>query len=183
MRTKLFHISFIITATIALILLGLYIFFSLRIQSVFGVAEMASHERLALETKAKQLTTIKSLILSTTEKREELDKHFVTSDDIVPFIQYIESLDTLSGGVLEIDAVDIATLSEKPVLSVSLNMSGTYSQVYRLLRMLEEMPYEISLSSLTLNVTEFNSVVGTLIPEIPEWKASIDFTVISFSQV
>lgn len=82
MKTKIFQISFVIVSITTALLLGAYIFFSYKINSVFKEAESAAHERLSLESKGRQLSKTEDLVLNTENKRLELEKHFVTSDGL-----------------------------------------------------------------------------------------------------
>ncbi len=182
MKTKIFHISFIIISLATLLLLGMYIFFSYRIESVFSEAETASHERLGLEAKGRQLSKTEDLVLNTESKRLELESHFVTSDELVSFIEYIESLDTISGGTLVIDEVDVGDEQGEPVLKVSLSASGKYKEIYKLLSLIETMPYEVSIPTFDLSVADIVSGAGASSVE-SEWNAEIDFMVISYLQL
>lgn len=181
MKTKIFQISFIIISVATILLLGMYIFFSYKIKSVFSEAEQAAHERLSLEAKGRQLSKTEDLVISTENKRLELEEHFVTSDELVSFIEYVESLDTISGGELVIDDVDVNNEKAKPVLEVSLSASGTYKEVYKLLSLIESMPYEIDIPTFDLSVADV--VSGTTTSGNPKWNAEIDFVVISYLQL
>lgn len=182
MKTKIFQISFVIVSITTALLLGAYIFFSYKINSVFKEAESAAHERLSLESKGRQLSKTEDLVLNTENKRLELEKHFVTSDGLVSFIEYVESLDDISGGTLVIDDVGVSDENGKPVLGVSLSMSGTYQEIYKLLSLIETMPYEINVPILDLSVSDIVSGAGVKATN-PEWNAEIDFVVVSYLQL
>ena len=121
-------------------------------------------------------------MLNTESKRLELESHFVTSDELVSFIEYIESLDTISGGTLVIDEVDVGDEQGEPVLKVSLSASGKYKEIYKLLSLIETMPYEVSIPTFDLSVADIVSGAGASSVE-SEWNAEIDFMVISYLQL
>lgn len=182
MKNKIFQISFIIVSIVTLLLLGVYIFFSYKINSVFDEAESVVHERLSLEAKERQLSKTEDAILSTKDKRLELEKHFITSDELVSFIEYVESLDNISGGTLVIDEVDVNDEGGKPALRVSLSASGTYKQIYKLLSLIETMPYEIDIPMFDVSMSDVESS-DDISATSPKWSAEIDFIVVSYLQL
>lgn len=89
-------------------------------------------------------TTIKSI------KNEivSLDKHFVQSSNVVPFLDMIEALALRAKAKAEVVLVDLP--KNNPNLMVEVKAEGGFDSVYKFLNLLENSPYEIEFMSVDL---------------------------------
>jgi len=94
----------------------------------------------ALET--KQLQSTRHLINDTQEQRERLNKYFITADEIVSFIEQIESLGEFTGVSFELNSVDVID-ADADALLLKFTTRGSWEKTYRLLALIESLPYNI----------------------------------------
>lgn len=114
--------------------------------------------------------------------KESVGKHFVDSNEIDSFIDYLEGLGKDSG--TEVNVQDFKISEEnKNILSVRLLSRGSFSNVIRFLTLIENTQYQVSISKTTL---EKQSEVLNIDPKtnqpIPSgssvWQADISFSIL-----
>ena len=93
-----------------------------------------------------------SIILSqVASDRAALETHFAQSSDVVPFLNTIEQLAPSAGAVATVDAVDTGTNNSQ--LVVELKVSGSFTQIYKFLTLLENSPYELNVLSMDIHTS------------------------------
>ena len=78
----------------------------------------------------------------------ELEKHFVSSSNFVPFLDTIENLALKVGATAETTSVDIS--QDKLNLTVDLDIKGSFVSLYKFITLLENSSYELEVVSLDL---------------------------------
>ncbi len=96
-----------------------------------------------------------------------LETHFAQSSDIVPFLNAIEKMASSTGTKAEVSFIEIAP--DGSGLLVDMKDTGSFSQVYNLLRLLENSPYELEFTSIEIH----NATKGN-------WEATFKIKLISF---
>ena len=194
------RISFIVTILACIAMLAGYVAFYLFLNKEISQTVENEGKILLLQAKDAEINTQKKLIDETKEKREELEQYFVSDGDIPLFLERIENFDQITNtttliqsvGVKDVESRPAPKKSEgskaaesepekeastaKPTLVVSLESEGTFAAVYQFLQLVESMPYEIQVESVTLARTSFAPEAGGL----PTWKLTTTFEVISF---
>lgn len=83
---------------------------------------------------------------------EKANSFFIKRDDVVDFLDLIGSLSSTTGAEIVVQSVNEKKTSlNQPLLSVGVNVKGSYSSVYYSLRMLEELPYQTEIQSVKLS--------------------------------
>ena len=105
--------------------------------------------------------------------RAKLDSYFVGQDDIVQFIEAVESLSGITGGEIEIASVDLeegSNTSAYQFLHLRLTTKGAWEEVMYFTALLEALPNHVLVErgSLELRYTD---------EEVEEWHGSFDIKV------
>jgi hypothetical protein len=103
------------------------------------------------------------LLTDTKPEREKLDTYFIGSDNVVSFIERIESLSTITKVTTAINSVGIdKSTTDNTFEYVTLNgtAEGSFSNVYWFLSLLESIPLQITVDQIYIEqmpVTEKNA--------------------------
>lgn len=100
----------------------------------------------------------------------ELDTHFIYRKDVVPFLQFVEDLGSKAGLSAEVSSVDES--ADGQTLFVSADIEGSFVAVYKFLKLIENAPYKVEITTLDLQSSVQDS--GSV------WSGSVQVKVISF---
>lgn len=169
-KTKIIaYTTFFITA----LCLGVYVFF------IYTVNKK-DEQLLAL---IKNVSTLRELSLNDVESKktalivdgikQKIDSHFLTQEESISFLEYLESLGTSDNVVVSINSAEIP--AKKSILKVSFTIKGPFSGVYKTLLKIESMPY----------LSILRDVSMTALPEDPitkkvAWQVDGTVEIISF---
>ncbi len=135
--------------------------------------EKLSIEEQTAESHIRELRSLDIGLKAIDKEKTELEKHFVSSSNLVPFLDSIESLGSRVGAEAETSSVDIS--SDKASLLVGVKAKGTFESLYRFLTLVENSPYELEIYSLDLAK---DLPQGTV--ETKGWVLQIKIKLISF---
>lgn len=169
------------TKIVALISLGIFIAALIAYAFFFRmVAEhkenlMAERIRAAeAEMQRKALSQLEAAVASSVEDREKIRKFILEEEDIIEFLSRIETTARAQGVSITTDNL---TVSEKnpdfEELQVTLRVEGSFDGVVRMLRILEELPQQSSLTQVGLTRTT---------KEGEGWQATFDLRVTKFKK-
>ncbi len=96
-------------------------------------------------TRRDEIRSLERSIKAIQAEREQVETHFAQSSNVVPFLDTVEKLARDAGVSSEVRSVDIA--EDKSELIVSLETKGTFTSTYRFIRLLENSPYELEITS------------------------------------
>lgn len=86
------------------------------------------------------------------ENSEKISKFFIKKEEVVNFLDKIESLASDTNTQISIQSVTEKKIPEGgSLISVGISAQGTYSNVNYLIRMLEELPYQTEIQSVNLS--------------------------------
>lgn len=111
-------------------------------------------------------------------ERAQLETHFAKSSDVVPFLDTIEGLALEAGAQAEVTAVSIP--GDNSGLVVEIKSSGTFSNLYKFLKLLESSPYELEFVAVNMQRKDENASSQNV--EIPEWEEFFKLKLLSFIQ-
>jgi|GEM_PF-3347161 hypothetical protein len=134
---------------------------------------------LLLQAKDEDVTSQKKLIEETKEKVSTLSSHFIYEAGVVSFLESLEALDTVTGTETTIVSVSVkegGSATEKKSLTVSLDSEGSFVGVYHLLRLIENLPYEIDVQQTSFSRIRTADELGNA----PVWKLTLVFSIVSF---
>ncbi|MDQ3245069.1 MAG: hypothetical protein M3P22_01870 [bacterium] len=107
-------------------------------------------------------------------EKQALESHFVSSKDVVPFLNFFEKSGTLVGADTEVSSVSVAI--DNSAILVDLKTNGSFEAVYKYITLIENSPYELEIVSFTLNKgNESESSSST-------WNAIFKIKLLSFLQ-
>lgn len=115
-----------------------------------------------------KLKSLETLLNKAAPERKELDTHFATRENAVPFLDTIENLARRAGANPEVISID--ETPDKNSLIVIVRAEGSWSAVYKFLRLLENSPYEL----------EFIAADISKKPESADWEASFKIKLLTF---
>lgn len=126
----------------------------------------------------KELQTLDKSLKFIISDKEELDRHFAQSGDIVPFLNTLERLAKDAGASAQVSSVDI--LKENQGLGVSLKAEGSFGSIYKLLQLFENSPYELEVVALDMQRVFSNETEGASTGT--RWEGLFRLRLISFLQ-
>jgi hypothetical protein len=100
--------------------------------------------------KLEEQNNLERTIEITENERKELGKYFLSSRNVVSFLEEIESYGQISNTKLEIKNVEYD--NEGETLKFKITGQGYYSDVYHLLLVLENAPYEFHFNEILFNL-------------------------------
>ncbi|HAE36944.1 MAG: hypothetical protein UR85_C0002G0007 [Candidatus Nomurabacteria bacterium GW2011_GWF2_35_66] len=130
-----------------------------------------------LETKMQELN----------DTHERIGNYLVSTSNIDIFVEYLEDMGIKNSVDLIVKGVD-SPKNEKNIISVSLNITGKFTDVMKTIALLENSQYNIMINSFYLTredsqVTETNNPTNTEEDQIIKiksyWRASLSFRVLS----
>jgi hypothetical protein len=149
-----------------------------------------SAANIAFEKKASaqdNMNELKNKIIELGNTQKSISSHFVNTESIDTFVEYLENTGTSNDIDLSVKSVDIPK-NEKNKIFVSINMTGSFSNVMKIMAILENSQYNIVINSSYLNketsvVTDVNNLLskGKEIPKESKsyWLANVTFTILT----
>ena len=133
-------------------------------------------------TKKANILTLKKKITELEDTRTAIDGYFVNSSRIDSFINYLENLGSSAGSSLEVRSVEISTKEEHTVLG-EISIRGSFSDVMQTIALVENIPYQIHVTSIYLNKdTEREAVEAPGKEKVLKplmWQADVSFNILS----
>ena len=116
--------------------------FYLIAQKNFSASELRS-EVVFRKEQAEKLQLLQRAAAETEGKRARLASYFVSSADTAKFLDGIEELGRRSGAKFAVTSAEWNKTADKPVsLSISFAAAGSFAELYKLLLLLENAPFE-----------------------------------------
>lgn len=143
-----------------------------------------------LENKIKEKENIKILEAKMSELEDinnKIGSYVVETSRIDTFVEYLEGLEDSNNIDVLVRGVDIPK-NEMNKIIVTVNITGTFSNVMKGVAILENSPYNIIINSLYINkdITKTSSVSDTSLNEKntvasndPLWVANLSFSALS----
>lgn len=138
-------------------------------------------DQIKSEVKQEEIRVVKKTDIADSKiYQEKLLNYVIPSGGTVDFIKTIESLVSSSSLKSDIQSVnnisyDKGSSLNMELLSINMNVLGEWKNIQFFIKMLEKYPLKIDIKR--INLHQFSSYVinGR---EVPEWSASIEFTVV-----
>lgn len=129
-----------------------------------------SHQQASDKEKIQELDrTIKD----TEKERNNLSAYFVTKTSAVTFIEQIEKIGKNAGVDLSVNSVS-GDAKGGGTTQLAFSAAGTFSDIYRLIALVESMPYKVTLKKADMQVTSDQKDGSTI------WKGGFVVTLESF---
>ncbi len=138
---------------------------------------LLSAKILEEERKLNDSASLKKAVRAVEDKREELSKHFLGGDNVIPSLEFFETLGRES--VTDFSISDV--MVDKSIgnrLVISFTAIGQFENVYLFLKKIESAPYQISFKNISLSDQTIPATEK--IPEHKAWNMSGSIIVESF---
>lgn len=173
------HIKFLIFSVIGILaVVGVFLYGINLIQNTTQKTSEIMSKTEEIVKKNSELSTIKKTISATEEDRAKLLTYFVTDKSIVAFLEYLESLGEITNTDASIKAVDLDKDGNSVV--VSIGSAGSYSDLVRFSKLIENMPYRIDVQSFAFVSQSKTLEDGS---EDSLWEVNITIKLISYLQL
>ncbi|PIR69266.1 MAG: hypothetical protein COU47_04195 [Candidatus Niyogibacteria bacterium CG10_big_fil_rev_8_21_14_0_10_46_36] len=106
------------------------------------------------------------------QRKDEIDSVFINERSVVRVIESFEARARELGVELEVESASLPTASAARGPEIQLHLEGSFDALYRYIKVLEVMPFQISID--LVNINKRSSAEG------PGWAATIRLTVLSF---
>jgi len=149
--------------------------------------ELTDIERLRAELLGQEsgVLTVKKSLQNTEVGRREIDSYFISNqNNVATFATAIEAnakqIDLSPEVTLETGEVEIFG-ETKDILHTTISVSGSFNKLYQYLQALEQIPYKVSFSSVTLasyGQTSFDEKTSSV---QTKWTLDIAMDVLSYN--
>jgi hypothetical protein len=171
-----------ILTTISIVCL---LFFLLKI--IKNKNENVSSITLTIEEKMKQKENVSIFNEKVEEMKKiefSLNEHFVNPNQIDTFVEFLERLGSENDGEVSVNNIEIP--EENPnTLNIDISIKGDFNKVMRIMTLLENTTYQVSITKVYLNKDIVQNVGkdGKLEkPQgVPSWQADVSFGVLSLN--
>lgn len=170
MQSKLKKILLIFSITSFLVFCALFLFLFEEIGNNNKVSKQAQSDFLQEASRRQNIKDFNNSFKSIEEDKVLLETHFAQSSNIVPFLDLIEKTGDSVGTKAEVSFIEIA--KDNSGLVIIMKDTGNFNQVYKFIRLLENFPYELELTSVEMHSvpTENKNI----------WEAILKIKLISF---
>jgi Tfp pilus assembly protein PilO len=141
-------------------------------------AETLANQQIIASSSHQQeeVSALKKSLASRKEDQATLNSYFTDNDHVVSVLDSIEGFGDPTGTAVSITSVDISR-SKLATLKISLKATGSFEGVFRLSKMIENLPYETNITS--VNFSEHPADAGKNSP--PVWEGSYGIEITSFN--
>jgi Tfp pilus assembly protein PilO len=122
-----------------------------------------------------QIEQAKAELSQLSSQEATVDQYFVATNDVVPFLEQIQSIGTFLGAKVEVVSVSAVSGNPYGQLNLSLSISGPFDAVARTLGSIEYGPYDSSITSLSLSTSATPGDTPSTSAAV--WNAAATFTV------
>ena len=121
--------------------LATFVFLYTKIQTNHKISKQLEADWRSEASKREETKTLDRSLKMLEEERALLEKHFIKSSDVVPFLDMVEKMAPKVGAKAEISLVDLS--KDNSSLTVEMKATGQFEAVYKFLTLLENSPYEL----------------------------------------
>ncbi|MEK7106386.1 MAG: hypothetical protein AAB895_03435 [Patescibacteria group bacterium] len=173
-------ITLIISAVVMLATLATLVFF---FKIIANKNEHTSAVLVNLANKVarkENINTLTKKIAEVEETKETIDGYFVDSTSIDSFIDYLEKLGANINTEVKVENFEISS-TEKNILLVRLSNKGSFTNVMRMIVLLENAPYQIRITRTSINQLPQSVTVDEKTGKATQVGATLWQSTISFS--
>jgi hypothetical protein len=166
-----------------LVSLATYGIFYSMVQAEGTKADQLAAQIVSEHNETAQAAQAKEELATLTNEEGTVTQYFVSTTNIVPFLESLQSIGSYLGSTVQVASVSANSGDPYGTLDLSLSITGPFDSVLRTLGAIEFEPYNVSITSLTLNEgAEVNSAISSTTntsseSALPSWTASATFVV------
>jgi len=156
---KIPHITFLlISIAVLAITILLYAYLHYSIQASASRAILGRQTVRTEEVNIGQVRTAEKIYSKTVMDRKRISSFFISSKNAISFIESIEKLGSYAGSKATISGVSADEVDSLPdgsfaKISAHIEATGSWASILRTLRLSETLPYQVSISSVSLGGT------------------------------
>jgi hypothetical protein len=157
-----------------------FIFVSLygNINDIKGRSQLAQEKWQTEATQRENAISLVNSIKAIEPERALLETHFIRSSDVVPLLDTIEKLAKEVGTDSEVVSVDVA--GNNSSLVVGMKTSGSFETIYKLIKLLENSPYDLEFTSADIQNENIQAVSANKNNKAGQWTATFKIKLLSF---
>lgn len=158
--------------------------FAWTFQAIKGKNEQASFVLSDIQDKMVSKEGMSAVVKKASDLaaiQKNVRSHFIDTNDIAGFVDYLESIGADAGVTLDVQSVDIAP-SDKTKVSVHISVKGRYEGIMKTINLLENSPYYVHVTQALVSKSVSTGVDSTGKPKIStngSWEGEISFVTIS----
>jgi hypothetical protein len=159
MKSRHSHNLFLVMAICVMLFVGALYIYMYHVVDKAVIAALQARDTVKLETlNTNQQKEVARIYEETSVERARLNEFFIPKDNVVSFIEALESMGTTTGSRIHIasiasDNLDAALPGATGNVRVNLVVSGSWSSVLRTLQLAELLPYKSSIQNVKLDVS------------------------------
>lgn len=155
-----------------------FVFLYKKVDNNRKTSEQLQFEYQTEETHRSEIKSLDNTIKAVNSEKMQLESHFASGSDVVPFLNTIEKSASDIGLKAEVYTVDV--LKDNNGLSVGIKVSGNFQAIYNLLMLLENSSYELEFLSFNLqrNTGPMDESIET--SKTYTWNADLKVKLLSF---
>lgn len=149
-KTKTVGIISLVILLMSCAVLGLLLFLLDKKEEAFLKAVEERAQERAAEVQLKSLATLAE---ETSSERGAVEGYVLEKDGVISFLSLIESLGREQGLTVETTAIEVSPLGNDTTfetVSLTVQATGGYSDITNLLDVLETLPYQSSISRVSM---------------------------------
>lgn len=177
MKNKFKKTSLIVPIIAFLLLCVLFFFLYKEIKNNIEISKQAQANLEKEILRREEVKNFNNSFKSIEQDKALFETHFAQSSDIVPFLNTIEKMADSVGTKAEVSFIEVA--KDNTGLMIEMKDTGSFSQVYKFLMLLENSPYELEFTSVEMHSTPILDVNGKSIKG-NAWEALFKIKLISF---
>lgn len=170
-RKKFPKIPLIVSLLFFTVSFSAFLFLYQQVQKQKTEAETIRLEAQNKETQIENARLLTNFLEETASAQQELERHFVYQDDVVPLLRFIENIGFRVGGQAEVVGVEVTVDGQE--LFVESVVKGNFDAAYKFITLLENAPYKVEFLSV-----EMKTILGD--ESSGGWRGDIRMKVISF---
>ncbi len=143
-------IRFITALTLLIGISGGYLWWNARLQkitdSTIALTQQISDARIKLSRTESEHAEINRL----TNDEATIYSHLVADSSVVSFLSTLEKSGTVFGAQVLIASVSLESNTKRPMLGISVKVTGSFNAVMRAVGVIENAPYYVTVNALTV---------------------------------
>jgi hypothetical protein len=190
MKIKNSTLILILSAAASILAVGLFFYF---LKVIENKNTHISSTLITLQEKLKEQENAQIFVEKVNEIKllqESVNNYFVDSNKIDTFVSFLEEMGSITGSNISVKNIEVLESSQNRI-SFELSIGGTFEQVMRTVVLLENIPYQVSITKVYLNKDIKGIVEEKLLTEkvilkdtvssAPTWQANISFNILSLN--
>ncbi len=172
------HLLISLSIMVTLFVVSLYFYVSSSVHSMTDAVISAREEVASLQSKNSKDELLKKLNADSSAEWERLYSAFVPVNNVVPFIETLESLGPRAGGQVTVASIDSTipgdgSLAKNGYVNAKVTARGSWGSVFKILQLAENLPYKTTISNVRMDLTTSEGS-----KQHTEWTASFDISAI-----